>query len=309
MDRSFFQHLPQEIDIVWDEPRDDFDFYQKASKYDGIVCRTRQIRSEPFKRTGIGKLKCIARAGAGLDDIDVDFFEKKGVSVLRVPEGNQDSLAEHTMAMLLAIMHRLLPAHESLRQERWEREKHRGMELKNKNVGIIGYGYMGSAFARRLRSFGCRILAYDKYKEGYAPRYVEELNLKTLLEQAQIISLHVPLSPETHHMVDEVFLRTWRNPLVLLNTSRGKVVHMVHLKEAMEGENLFAAGLDVFPKEPPIQLSLQEKNAFKYLCGHPRVLLSPHVAGWSSESWIRTSRFLERKLKKFFQNLKTMEKI
>lgn len=193
-------------------------------QYDALVVRSKIIIDRPFLDRA-RHLRCIGRVGAGMETIDVDYAESLGIRCLNSPEGNRDAVGEHALGLLLALFNNIARADAEVRQGLWQREANRGLELKGRTVGIIGFGNMGSAFAQRLQGFECNIIAYDKYKPaGYAPAYVQEVSLHELQQRAQVLSLHVPLTPETRHMVDYPFIQRFRHPFHLINTSRGAVV-------------------------------------------------------------------------------------
>ena len=297
---AFYPLLPSRVRVERSLGMSEADLYAELPHYDGLVSRTRVLLRAGFVR-GVGRLRFIARAGAGTDDLDVDYFQSQGVRILSAPEGNRVSVGEHSVGLLLSLLHRLYSGHKSLVAGLWQREAHRGEELRSKVVGIVGYGHMGSSFARCLRGFGCRVLAYDKYKKDYAPSFVEEVSLSALQREAEVISLHVPLTRETRHMVNGPFFQACAHPVLLLNTSRGGVVSLRDLVSALRERRVVAAGLDVFPKEPPSALSEREKELFSYLLRHERVLLSPHVAGWSVESHRRIAEILAHKIRDFLK--------
>lgn len=245
-------------------------------------------------------LICIGRVGAGMETIDVDYAESLGIRCLNSPEGNSVAVGEHTTALLLALLDNIAHADAEVRQGLWQRETNRGWELKGRTVGIIGFGNMGSAFAQRLQGFECDIIAYDKYKpSGYAPAYVQEVSLTELQERAEIVSLHVPLTEETHHMADYDFIQAFHHAFFLINTSRGAVVQTPDLVKAMEENLILGAALDVIEYEDMSRDSLCYEhlpNDFRYLIQSPRTVLTPHVAGWTVESRYKLAAVLAQKM-------------
>jgi D-3-phosphoglycerate dehydrogenase len=269
----------------------------KIRDYNGLVIRSRIPIDESFLESA-KHLKFIARSGAGLENIDLAAAKKRGISVYNSPEGNMDAVGEHAIGMLLSLFNYLNKADREVRAGIWNREGNRGLELAGKIVGIIGFGHMGSAFAKKLSGFDCRILAYDKYKANYAPQYVEETSLEKLKAESDIISIHLPLSAETNDYVDETFIEDVKKPFFLINTARGKHVVIVDLLNAINRGKILGACLDVLEFEKSsFDLSYHEMpEAFKRLAENERVILSPHVAGWTRESYEKLSEYLAQKI-------------
>lgn len=274
-------------------------FLDILPSYHGIIIRSRfKITKEVMDVAS--SLKFIARVGSGLESIDVDYAHKKGIICLNSPEGNRDAVGEQAIGMLLALLNNLTRADRQVRQGIWIREGNRGTEIKGKTIGIIGYGNMGSSFAKKLKGFEARIIAYDKYKSGFGNDYVEEVSLEEIFANAQILSLHVPLTEETHYMINEDFISRFSYPFVLINTSRGKVVQTEALVEALENGKILGAALDVLEYES-ISFEKIEKShtpdPLRYLLKSDQVILSPHIAGWTFESHIKLSKVLVEKIK------------
>jgi D-3-phosphoglycerate dehydrogenase len=247
-----------------------------------------------------GRLRLIARAGAGLDTIDVEAAQKKGIEVIHAGEGNADAVAEHTMGMMLNLLSKISSSDRSLRQGLWNREKFRGLELSGKTVGIIGYGNMGRALAKRLTSFGCNVLAYDKYLNQLPDQNARQVDLSELQLRADIISLHIPLTAETMNWIGLSFFERCKKGLLFLNTSRGKIVNLEELNQAMEIKWVALAGLDVFEDEPIPMAGKKIPSKYMNLFQREEVLVSPHVAGWSLESYEKISSVLADKILHFF---------
>jgi D-3-phosphoglycerate dehydrogenase len=239
-------------------------------------------------------LKFIARSGSGLENIDVDFAKSMGVQVFNSPEGNRDAVGEHAVGMLLALFQNLIQGNTEVSNGIWYREGNRGYELKGKTVGIIGYGQMGSAFAERLLGFGCTVLAYDKYKTGFGGENVKEVSLNDIYANADIVSFHVPYTEETHYYFNQEFISQMAKPFYVINTSRGKVLNTADLVAAIKNESVLGACLDVLEFEnASFSNDLNEApESFRYLCNSPQVILSPHVAGWTFESYEKLSQVL-----------------
>jgi D-3-phosphoglycerate dehydrogenase len=263
--------------------------------YKGVVINTRcaidrkALESAP-------SLRWIARLGSGLDIIDLQAASELNVSVLSAPEGNAQAVAEHVMGMLLALSNKIPSADQSVRNGEWLREEHRGWEIAGKTIGIIGYGNNGSAFGRLWKGWDVRVLAYDKYLKNYGPEHVKETDLETLMEQSDIISLHLPLTPETREMVNAAFIEKCKRGCILINTSRGKIVDLKAITDALESGQLGGGCFDVFPFEPPASGPEDFKSYFAKLSEMPNVVLSPHVAGWTEESKRKISEVLLEKI-------------
>ncbi len=270
--------------------------------YDGIIIRSRF----PIDKTFLDKansLKFIGRVGAGLENIDVEWAKQKGIQLFNAPEGNRDAVAEHCLGLLLTLTNRLFIAHNEVKNGIWKREENRGEEVKGKTVGIIGYGYMGKAFAKRLQGFGCRVICYD-IKPDVGDNFAEQVNLEDFFRQTQILSLHVPLTPKTHQMINTTFLSNFKHNIWLLNTSRGKVVKTDDLVEALKHKKVKGAGLDVLEYEKTSFENLftnqsQMPEAFKTLIELDNVILSPHIGGWTIESKAKLAQTIVDKIKAF----------
>ena len=280
------------------DPAVDYDsLLAVVGRYDALVVRSKIVIDRNFLDHA-RHLRCIGRVGAGMETIDVDYAARMGIACLNSPEGNQDAVGEHAVGLLLALFDHIARADAEVRRGLWQREANRGLEVKGKTVGIIGFGHMGSAFAQRLQGFECTLLAYDKYKPaGYAPEYVQEVSLAELQQRADVVSLHVPLTDETHYMVDSDFLHAFAKEIYLLNTSRGAVVKTTDLTAALEEGKVQGAALDVLEYEDMTQDALNGTLATQLspLISH-RVVLTPHVAGWTAESKEKLARVLAGKI-------------
>lgn len=277
------------------------DIEKKIHNYDGLIIRSRFPLDKTFL-TKAKQLKFIGRVGAGLENIDVDYAKQKKIKLYNAPEGNRDAVAEHTLGLLLALTNRLFIAHYEVINGIWKREENRGEEIMNKTIGIIGYGYMGKAFAKRLQGFGCKVICYD-IREDMGDEFAEQVNLDELFEQTQILSLHVPLTNLTNQMLDFEFLSNFKHSIWLINTSRGKVVKTVGLVKALQNKKVKGAGLDVLEYEKAsfedlFTANVQMPDAFKTLIGINNVILSPHIAGWTIESQAKLAQTIVDKVKK-----------
>lgn len=286
-------HVDIDCDVTYDS------LLARVKDYDALVVRSKIIIDRNFLSQA-RHLKCIGRVGAGMETIDVEYAEHLGIRCLNSPEGNRDAVGEHATGLLLALFDKIAHADASVRQGLWQREAHRGLEVKGRTVGIIGFGNMGSAFAQRLQGFECNIIAYDKYKpQGFAPKYVEEVSLEELQARADVLSLHVPLTEETKHMVCTSFIEKFQHPFYLINTSRGAVVNTPDLAQSLEDGHILGAALDVIEYEDMSRdgLALDHLPAdFRYLLSHPATVLTPHVAGWTIESKIKLAQVLAEKI-------------
>jgi D-3-phosphoglycerate dehydrogenase len=268
--------------------------------YDGIVIRSRiKITKEIIDKAV--KLKFIARAGAGMENIDTMYAEKKGIHCLHAPEGNRDAVAEHALGMLLSLFNNLCRSDKEVREAKWIREGNRGVELMGKTVGIIGYGNMGSAFAERLKGFGVTIIAYDKYKKGFGTPAVQEASLAQLFEEADVISLHTPLTDETHYLINDAFIHQFKKNIYIINTARGKSLNTADLVKNIQSGKVLGACLDVLEYEVTSFENIDTATlpaAFQYLIQSDKVMLSSHVAGWTQESNEKIARILAEKILK-----------
>jgi D-3-phosphoglycerate dehydrogenase len=244
------------------------------------------------------QLHWIARSGAGLENIDIEAANNRQIKVMNSPEGNADSVGEHVIGQLLMLLHKLHTSHQHVQQGGWNREGYRGSELGAKTVGIIGYGNMGSAFARRLSGFGCRVLAHDINKRGFDGEHgVEEVELAAIFEHCDVVSLHVPLTEITSKMVNTDWIQRFKNPVILINSSRGAVVETTAVLAGLNSGHLQGVILDVIEYEKKSLEGLSTRpKALETLSGDERVVLSPHVAGWSNESYFKLSNFLAEKI-------------
>ena len=249
------------------------------------------------------KLKIIARAGAGLDGIDVEFAESRGIKVLHAAEGNASAVAEHTIGMMLGLLTRIPEADRAIRSGIWDREGFRGKELCHRCVGLIGYGNMGPAVARRLQAFGCRVIAYDKYRPEWPDAFAERVAEDVIQKEADIISLHVPLTSETRGMVNEFYLSKCRPGIILINTSRGPVLNPAGMVDLLESRHLAGIALDVFPEEPLFKKNISYSEEILKLINRPEVLSTPHVAGWTTESYEKISLVLLQKILSLTQSV------
>ncbi|MCX6189196.1 MAG: NAD(P)-binding domain-containing protein [Bacteroidetes bacterium] len=283
------------------------------AQYEGLIVRTKFFIDKNFINQA-SRLQFIARAGSGTDNIELDYANQRGIVVLNAPEGLCDAVAEHTIGLILALQHKIIKSNNEVKNLQWNREENRGIELMNSTVGIIGFGHTGSAVARKLHGFGARIMAYDKYKtaEKRADGFFFDDNatscsLNTIYEQADILTMHVPLTKETEGWVNKDFFKKFKKSIVFINTSRGKIVNTTDLLEALQGGKLTGAALDVLEQEPPFSEDGQPDATFNALRDMENVIFTPHIAGWSAQSYERISTVLCAKIINFYQSKSNSE--
>lgn len=301
----------------------------KIHEYDGFIIRSRFSIDKAFLDKAT-HLKFIGRVGAGLENIDCDYAKEKGIYLISAPEGNRNAVGEHSLGMLLSLFNKLNKADAEVRAGKWLREANRGIELDKKTIGLIGYGNMGKAFAKKLRGFDVEVLCYD-IKDNVANKDAKQVSIEELQEKADVLSLHTPQTPLTINMIDKDFINAFKKPFWLINTARGKSVVTKDLVEALKTGKILGAGLDVLEYEKAsfenlfkatsimdTECSLSEVNinenqtavtegsqndmpeAFKYLINSQQVLLSPHVAGWTIESKEKLAQTIVDKIKARF---------
>lgn len=266
-----------------------------ASRYNGLIIRSKTYVDEDLLGA-TPSLRFIGRAGAGLDNLDLDFLKKHNIAVLHASEGNRDAVGEYAVGTLLALMRNIPRADSQVRSKIWEREQNRGEELMEKTVGIVGYGNMGRAFAKRLSGFGCNIMAYDKYKTSFSDAHCTEARMEQIWEKADILSLHIPLTPETRGMVTIDYLKRFRKPIILVNTARGEIVELKVLEEGLRSGLLKGAVLDVLQNEKLERLTADQAASFDFLTKRTDVIFTPHIAGWTFESHVKINVALVDKI-------------
>lgn len=271
----------------------------KIQKYQGIIIRSRFKIDRSFLDKAT-QLQFIARVGAGLESIDCDYATSKNIELIAAPEGNRNAVGEHSLGMLLSLMNNLNKANAEIKLGQWNRESNRGQELDGKTVGIIGYGNMGKAFAKKLRGFDVDVLCYD-ILEQVGDANARQVTLKELQEKADVLSLHLPWTPETDKMVNTTFITAFAKPFWLINTSRGKNVVTADLVDALNSGKILGAGLDVLEYEKLSFESLFQDAAtpaaFQYLLKSDKVILTPHIAGWTFESHEKLAQVIVDKIK------------
>ena len=266
----------------------------KISLYDGIVIRSR-FKIDSLFLEHANNLKFIARAGSGMENIDIKYAKKKGIKCYNAAEGNRQAVAEHTLGMLLSLFNNINRSHLEIKKKKWIREQNRGQEIQGKKIAIIGYGNNGSAFAKLLENFGATIMSYDKYLYNYSYKN----SMENIYKNADIVSIHVPLTQETKYLVNNKFINSFKKDIYIINTSRGDCVNTKDLVSAMKKGKILGACLDVLEFEDTSfeKLSKIEKNQdLKYLLNNDQTILTPHIAGWTKESNLKIAKVLTKKI-------------
>ena len=261
--------------------------------YEGLVIRSK-FNVDRQVIDAATKLQFVCRAGAGMDNIDEAYAKQKNIALINASEGNMDAVGEHAIGLLLSLMNNFNNADAEIRAGKWQREANRGYELKGKTVGIIGYGFMGKSFAKKLSGFEVNVIAYDKYKTGFSDKYAREVSMEEIVKHSDVLSLHVPLTTETKGLVNDEYLFHFKKPIFFINVSRGSVAKVSAILNAIKAGKILGAGLDVLEVEKfP---ALAEQEWFEELRQSGKVILTPHVAGWTFDSYRRVSEVMAGKL-------------
>jgi D-3-phosphoglycerate dehydrogenase len=267
---------------------------QILKNYEGLAIRTK-FRVDEEVINAAPNLKFVARAGAGMDNIDVAYADEKNIQLINAPEGNADAVGEHCLGMLLSLMNNLRKADTEIRNGIWDREGNRGYELKGKTVAIIGYGHMGQSFAKKLKGFEAKVLAYDKYKTNFSDDFATEASMEEVVKYADVLSLHIPLTKETKQLVNDDYFSYFKNPIFFINAARGEIVNTKAVLGAINNGKILGAGLDVLEKEKfP---ALADAEFYNDLIKEGKLILTPHIGGWTFDSYRKISEVLIAKLK------------
>jgi len=272
----------------------------EIANYDGLIIRSNTRVDEDL--LGNTSLKFVARAGAGIDILDQPFLKKAGIKIINSPEGNRDAVGEHTIGLILNILHNINNGHHQVVENVWDRDGNRGAELASLTVGIIGYGNTGSSLSKKLSGFGCKVIAYDKYLNGLADNNANQVDLTTIFAQTDILSLHIPLTSETESMANFDFFSKFIKPLIFINTSRGEIAPLADIRLSIEHKYLLNAGLDVLECEKLDKMSDQQQADFNWLKESGKVIFTPHVAGLTKESYLRINEVLVEKIGAFLDH-------
>lgn len=272
------------------------EIHERISNYEGLIVRSKISIDKDLIEKGT-RLKFIARAGAGIDQVDEAYLKARKITLLNAPEGNRVAVGEHTLGMLLCLMNKLNTANAEVKAGIWDREGNRGFEISGKTIGIIGYGNMGQAFAKCLKGFDCRVLAYDKFKKDFSDEFAQEASLEELFETAEVLSLHIPLTSDSRNWADSTFFSKFKKSIWFLNTARGEITSFKAVAESINNGQILGAGLDVLENEKLKTLSDEQRLYFNELVNAPNVLFTPHVAGWTHESYRKINEVLVQKIK------------
>lgn len=263
--------------------------------YDGLIVNSRISCDQELVDKG-GKLRFVARAGSGLEVIDTAYAAQKQIAVFNAPEGNRNAVAEHALGLLLSLTRNIVKSDREIYHGEWQREENRGEELYGKTLGLVAYGHTARSLSKRVSGFDMTVLAYDKYLQGFSDAYVRESTLTDIWQQADVVSIHLPQTPETIHYVNDSFLQSFAKPVWLINTSRGKVLDTAALIRALKTGKVKGAGLDVHENEQPATFSAEESKRHLELKEMPQVIMTPHIAGWTKESKERIAEVLVEKI-------------
>ncbi len=278
------------------------DFINCINEYFGVVVRSKiKLDKEILEKAKC--LKFIGRPGSGIENIDVEFAESKGIKCFNSPEGNRLAVGEHALGMLLSLFNKLCKTNHEVRNGIWNREENRGVELNGKTIGIIGYGNTGSAFAQNLKGFDVELIAYDKYKNGFSNSFVKEVSLNEIFKHSDVLSIHIPLTAETNYMINNEFLNKFSKQFYFINTSRGSIVNTAELVENMKTNKVLGVALDVLEYEKFSFEMIKSESilpAYDYLIKSEKSILSSHVAGWTHESNYKIAKVIADKIRNEF---------
>jgi D-3-phosphoglycerate dehydrogenase len=278
------------------EPAMDYDqMEQLIPGVQGLVVTTRLTVDRNIIDQA-AQLEWIGRLGSGMELIDAHYATQKGIRCISTPEGNRNAVAEHTVSLVLCLMNKICSSFEEVRNGKWLRTENRGTELRGKKVGIIGFGNTGTAFSKLLVPFDVQVLAYDKYKKGFSHDYIEEATLERIFAEAEVISMHVPLTNETFHMANDAFFYRLQQQPFFITTCRGPVTETSALIKALDEKKIRGAALDVLENEKIALYSENDRSDFENLLSRPNVIITPHIAGYSHEAFLKMATVLLEKL-------------
>lgn len=291
----FLQQLKPYFEVDYQPTIEKNEIINQVYNADIIAVRSKVNFDESLIKS-LPNLKCIARGGAGMDNIDEEYALQRGLVLLNAPEGNRNAVAEHCIGLLIGLSKNIIKGHQNVVGLNWDREGNRGWEIKGKKIGIIGYGNTGSTLAQKLAGFDCEVLAYDKYKTVKSNNYIKNVDLETLKMESDVISLHVPLTKETNQMIDNSFIEGLKQGVVLINSSRGKVVNQASVLNWIKSGKIKQYATDVLENENLKSFTSSEMDLFESLLATNQVIITPHVAGWSHESYFNIADVLSKKL-------------
>lgn len=285
-----------QCDLYWNKSKEEL--MNLIPSYEGIVIRSKFQITKSILDSATN-LKCIGRVGAGMENIDVAYANSKGITCLSAPEGNRDAVGDHALGMLLMLLNNLKRADSEVRNGIWKRAENRGHEIGGKTIGIIGYGHMGSAFAKRFQGFDCKVLVHDKYKAGFGNEFITESTLERIFMEADILSIHLPLNSETDYYINDSFITSFKKNIYIINTARGKCLNTADLVKHMKTGKVAGACLDVLEYESVSFENLDTSalpEPMQYLLQSEQVILTPHIAGWTHESNYKMSKIIAEKM-------------
>ena len=283
-------------DLFWNKSKNEL--FSLLPNYDGAVIRSKFKFTKEILDLATN-LKCIGRVGAGMENIDVDYAISKGITCVSAPEGNRDAVGEHALGMLLMLMNHLKRSDHEVRNSIWKRAENRGHEIAGRTIGIIGYGNMGSAFAKKLKGFDCDILVYDKFKTGIVGEHIKESSLYEIYEKADVVSIHLPLNEETNYYINDDFINYFKKNIYIINTARGKCLNTIDLVKHLKTGKVIGACLDVLEYESTSFENIDTTalpDPMQYLLKSENVILTPHIAGWTHESNYKMSKIIADKM-------------
>ncbi len=271
------------------------ELFEKITTITGLIVTTR-LKIDKIILDNATILKWIGRLGSGMELIDTEYAASKNIICISSPEGNCNAVAEHALGMLLMMKNNIAKSAAQVKDGKWLRDENRGIEINGKTIGIIGYGNTGAAFATLLSAFGGTLMAYDKYKKDFGGKHIREAEIEQICKYADVISFHVPLSEDTKHMANDAFFNSLVNKPFIINTSRGNVIETNALINALKANKISGAALDVLENEKLQNYSTAEKEQLDFLLADERVLITPHIAGYSNEAFYKMSEVIIKKL-------------